>query len=101
MKKKSKTKTIKLDPSIYFKKAETPSKLLRNAAKKSAKEIKKHFKEDGWDLDYSLLVTDIFYIAFSHNLENYLWSELIRQKVSVTLDYSDKKTNLVLRKAKK
>jgi hypothetical protein len=34
----------------------------------------------GWDLDFSLLVHDVFYEAFGENLESYLIHEIIKRK---------------------
>jgi hypothetical protein len=87
---------------------------LEKAAKRVAKIIKQHMKKDGWDLDYSAQVTEVFYEAFGHHLENYLITELCKwrqplalgmkgNKVVLTkkIKKSDLKLNLFRKKKKK
>lgn len=49
---------------------------LDKAATKVARSTKRHFKKDGWNLDYGFLVSDVFYEAFGHHLETYLLKRL-------------------------
>lgn len=83
-------------------------KNLEKAAKKVAKTIKQHFrkgnKNGGWDLDYGFLVTDVFYEAFGHHLEDYLLTELCKSKTAFYITGSKKlpgQTVLSKRKPKK
>ena len=98
MGKVKKSTTIELDAAKYFKNSETTVPVLKRAARNVTRSTKRHFKKDGWDLDYNFLVTEVFYEALGHHLENYLWKELVRQKVSVVLTVKDGRT--VLRKIK-
>jgi len=77
--------TIELDAASWFKKSRTPIPELVKAARRLTRQTKRHFEEDGWDLEYNSLVTDVFYEAFGHHLENYLWKALHRQNVAVVL----------------
>lgn len=93
-----KTKTITVDAAEYYKYSKNGIPQLKKAARRVVKSTKKHFTEDGWDLDYNFLITEIFYEAFGHHLENYLWKEIARQKLAVELTFKDGST--VLRKRK-
>lgn len=77
--------------------------ILQKAAKKVVNSLhKEHFnpsKKMGWDLDYSLIVTDIFYEAFGHHLENYLLNSLA-EKNCYSLTMNDKGTVLIRRNKK-
>lgn len=99
--KKLRVKTIEIDAAQYFKHFKNDIPQLKKAARKVVKSTKWHFKKYGWDLDYSFLVTDIFYEAFGHHLENYLWKELARQKVAVVMTCEDGRIMLRKRKPKK
>lgn len=70
-----KTKTVIFNMPKNFK-METKFPALQDAARKAMKEVNAHFKKDKWDLDYSHYVTDVFYRAFGHHLENYFFNEL-------------------------
>ena len=71
-------KTVKLRYSPNLPK--NAIKPLKKAAEEAVKEINQHFKRDKWALDYSFYVTDIFYKAFHHHLENYLLVALSKYK---------------------
>lgn len=45
---------------------------LKNAAKKIKRDIDKHFKKDGWDLDYNFQVDEVFFEAYRESLSAYL-----------------------------
>lgn len=51
---------------------------LEAAAKKVMRSINHHFKTDGWDLDYSFQVAEVFYEAFGYNLEEHLLPKLLK-----------------------
>lgn len=71
------TKAVTLNlNSEYFKSLRTSDKQLRKAAKAIAKELKHHFDTDGWDVNYSIVVQDVFERAYGHHLENYILKEL-------------------------
>jgi len=80
-------------------------KNLQNAAKEIAKETDAHFKnpKHGWDLCYHQLVTDVFYRAFGHHLEDYL-TEALKGKYLFTFATNDflaiKNGKFVIRKNK-
>lgn len=54
----------------------TPIPRLKAAAATVLKKVRKHFKTDGYDLDFSVLKDELFYAAFGHHLENYILSKL-------------------------
>lgn len=54
----------------------TPIPRLKAAAATALKDIRKHFKTDGYDLDFSMLKDELFYEAFGHHLENYILAKL-------------------------
>lgn len=76
-------------------------KNLKEAAKKVAKSTKQHFKKDGWDLDYSELVADVFYTAFGHHLENYLLEEICKFRKPLALGMKDGVVVLTKKRPKK
>lgn len=63
---------------------------LQNAAKEIAKETDKYFNnpKHGWDLCYHQLVTEVFYRAFGHHLEDYL-TEALKGKYLFTYATND------------
>lgn len=78
---------------------------LQKAAKKSIDDLhKNHFnptKKMGWDINYSMVVADVFYDAFGHHLENYVLVELAKKKC-YSLCSSDKPAGgLVIRRTGK
>lgn len=94
-------KEIKLElPEHYFSNLKTPIKGLVKSARARAKEIKHHFNKDGWDLDYGMLVTDVFEQAYGHQLENYLLKELRKVLPAFTLVGIDKGLRLRVNKKK-
>jgi hypothetical protein len=74
-------------------------KALEKAAKRVAKQIKQHMKKDGWDLDYSFQVTDVFYEAYGHHLETYLLTELRKFRTPLALT-AKAGTEVVITKSK-
>ena len=78
---------------------------LESAAKEIAKETNAHFNnpKHGWDLCYHGLVTEVFYRAFGHHLEDYL-HEALKGKYLFTYATSDlvaiKNGKFVVRKNK-
>jgi hypothetical protein len=85
---KTKIKTI-IMPMTHFKHINTQNKVLKKAAKQVFREVKDHFKKDKWDLGYSMVVSDVFYRAYGHHLENYLLSELSNSKLPLSLISKD------------
>lgn len=55
------------------------NKKLEKASQEVMKEINHHFKIDGWDLDFSVQLEQIFYHAFGHNLEIYLLPKVMKK----------------------
>lgn len=55
------------------------NKKLELAAKKVVKDLRKHFKEDKWALDYGLILEDIFYTAYGAHLEEYMMNAMREQ----------------------
>ena len=80
-------KTLTINLKAYAGNLSTPLKPLERAAKKGMKDLKDHFtlKDGGWPLDYSFYVSDIFYQAFGHHLENYLLKAIVKSKLKVEL----------------
>ena len=72
-------------------------KRLELAGELVAREAKKHFKEDGWDLDFNFLVTDVFYKVFGEHLEGFLLRPLSRSRTPLYLN-TGKRGNTVLSK---
>jgi hypothetical protein len=77
-KKKSKTSNskevvLKVNKNYFSTKN---NKKFTQAAKKAVKEIDNHFKKDGWDLDLSFQIEEVFYLAFGEHLSDYLLKEL-------------------------
>jgi ribosomal protein L31E len=48
------------------------NKELKEAAKLIKRRIDRHFKSDGWDLDFNFVVEEVFYEAFKESLSTYL-----------------------------
>lgn len=95
-----KSKTIVLDAAKFYAGRKLPANNFKKAAKSVVKSTAKHFKTHGWDLDYNFLITDIFYGAMGHHLEDYLWTEIVRQNVGVTLSWAKGRALLTKNKRK-
>lgn len=76
-------------------------KNLKTAAKKVARSIQKHMRTDGWDLDYGFQVEEVFYQAFGHHLEDYLFEELCKFKKPLVLKMKGNRVVLSKKKTKK
>jgi hypothetical protein len=77
-KKMNKTIVFKVDKNSF----KTKDKRLDKIADKVVKEIDEHFKKEGkkaWPLGASHYITDVFYIAFGIQLENYLFKALFKK----------------------
>jgi hypothetical protein len=68
---------------------------LTKAAKKVVKDIRKHFKNDKWPLDFNFLVEEVFYEAFNEHLSNYLLKELYSKPENFKIVYQKDKTLLL------
>jgi len=85
-KKQVKNTVIKLKlPLEYYKKLKLPNKALLISAKKLTAELERHFKKDKWPLDYGIIVSDIFFEAYGHHLEQYLLHSLAKTKKNYSL----------------
>jgi hypothetical protein len=107
MKKKSQTKLkLKLKketiviPLNMFKNLKTPLPDFEASGKKVYKSLKEHFtkKGQGWPLAYSFLVSEIFYEATGHHLENYILKRIAKSKMKLELVTKD--GELVVQKSK-
>lgn len=103
MAKKKKIKRSKrtiILPLNGFKKIGTPLPNFEIAGRKVFKDIKEHFTKEGhgWPLSYSFLVSDIFYQATGHNLENYLLKRIANSKLNLMLESQN--GELVIKKSK-
>lgn len=80
---------------IEFRKGSLPTPIaqFRKAAKPIMKEVKRHFKRDGWDLDFGHLKDDLFYEVYGHHLENYIL-DLMPKGVCLTAKENNIKTVL-------
>lgn len=58
---------------------------VERAVKREVRHIKKHFKTDGWPLDWHFINTTIFWDAFGFHLSDVLYKELIRSRSGLTL----------------
>lgn len=98
-------KEIKLSSGGRIGNKKLPYAVLKNASKKVMKRVLYHFNKDGWDLDYNFLITDVFYTAFNHHLEDYLLQELYKSKkkrnYDLVLKTSKKSLRLVVSKVKR
>ena len=74
--------------------------VLEEATKRVVKTIDKHFKKDGWDLDFSHLVEEVFYEAYGEYLSDILF-EQIKNKKQYHLIVSNKDMKLMLSKKNK
>lgn len=68
-----------------YRNSQTPNKELRKEASRIVREMKKHFKKDGWPLRYSFYKDDLFYAVFGHHLENYLLRALARSNMALQI----------------
>lgn len=72
-----KLKEIEINLNDYYKK---PPRLATKAqievAKKHARDLKKHFKTHGWDLDYSLSIEALVHDLLGFHAEQLLWPYL-------------------------
>lgn len=106
MAKKKRTKKIKRSkttitlPLNHFKKVNTSLPNFEVAGRKVFNDVKKHFTTDGhgWPLSYSTLVSDIFYQATGHHLENYLLKRIANSKLNLMLE--SRNGELVIKKSK-
>lgn len=67
--------TFPIVPTLSSKKKPRKKKYIK-AARKIAKLTLEHFKKDGWDLNYNVLLADVFYEANKEHLETYFLNEL-------------------------
>lgn len=52
---------------------------LEAAAKKVMRDINRHFKTDGWNLDLGSQIDEVFSKAFGYNLEEHLIPKLLKK----------------------
>lgn len=71
---------------------------VRRVTNLEARNIKKHFRTDGWPLDWASLKETVFYDAFGFHLSDILLQELLAARINFVL--SSATDGLKLRKAK-
>lgn len=76
----------------------TPILRLQIASATVLKDVRKHFKKHGHDLDFSIIKDQLFYEAFGHHLENYILAKLPK---NVALAGKTDKVATVLTKVKR
>ena len=76
--------------------------IIRKAFKKQVRALKKHFKEDGWDLDSNSAFQDALYDVFGSHLHDLFLAEVVGSGVAYwTVTHKDTKPYMVYRKEKK
>lgn len=97
---REKKKEITLSMPAGFK-MQAPLPAFKRAARRIWSAIERdHFghKSGGWPLDYGFLVTDVFNEAMGHNLENYIFNEIMK---SGKYELATEEGNLTVRKLAK
>jgi hypothetical protein len=64
-------------------------KKLDDAAKKVMREVRQHMKIDGWDLNYTILVHEVFSAAFGYNLEQHLLPRILDKRSGLKLKFKE------------
>lgn len=67
--------------------------------KQHRRQLTRHFKQDGWDLDFLCLVSEIAQDLLGVDLASVIWADLIKADYIIKLD--KKKMDLSLNKKRK
>lgn len=59
---------------------------LLEAIKEQRRSIRKHFKEDGWDLSFDGILDDVFYDTFGFHLSDYVLSDILNAVKGIGLN---------------